>query len=143
MNKKKYMDGASYKGSISTRIFSLKYKYLVQEEKIDFRLTLNADGLRKALWRSNEANWNLFFFFPRSSLYVVMKKHDEQWFSDMSLWEVSHDEWQIRKLKGRNQYLLLLCSKLWEGLDQTDRCYFSNHTVGTFIFYKLSLSLWI
>lgn len=53
-----------------------------------------------------------------------MKKPDEQWFSDMNLWEVNSDEWQIRKLKGRNQFLLLFCSKLGEALDERDRCYF-------------------
>ena len=129
------------------RTFSSKCTIWPTRRKLGSGLTLNADWLRKASLCTNEANWNLCLFC--SSLRVVMRGEKKQnkkqnlmnnGILTLSLWEVNSDKWQIRKMKGRNQYLLLLCSKLWDASDERDRCCFSNHTVWTLVVYKLLLS---
>lgn len=141
LNKKKYMAGTSYKAGVSIRIFSLKYSLWSGRRKLALSwpwMLIGWESYHDALMK-----WIAISAFSVAFYVLLWKNLMSSGFLTSSLWEVSSDKWQIRKLKGRNQYLLGPCSKLWEALDKKDRCCFSNHTVWTLVAYKFPLSLWV
>lgn len=81
--------------------------------------------------------------FPATLYGLLCKNLMNSALPTQSLWEVHSDKWLLRKLKGRNQYLLLLCSELWEGFNERDRCCFSNHAIWTSVVYTFPFSLWV